>query len=209
MIQWTVIWNLYHHLYTKCCSQTSKASFYTLERPLLKSVSHFQNAHWKGFKTEGKTEGGREKGEKKSLNSKSTTSHRQPPAGQQSYSHHSFLAPQPHSRTFHVLLQSSLSSLCTSQQPQRTPPRSWHLYRGGTLLWDALRSGAACNLAMHSQRLVCRATHEWPLIVPESHDRPGAWAWGKRPSLTSVVRSSHLNARGFHYLKHPLKTSGT
>ena len=36
------------------------------------------------FKMEGKKEGGREKGEKKSLNSKSTTIHLQPPAGQQS-----------------------------------------------------------------------------------------------------------------------------
>lgn len=176
---------------------------------MLKSVSHFQNAHWKEFKTEGKKEGGREKGEKKNPLTPSQPQVTYSPQLANKASHHSFLAPQPHSRTFHVLLQSSLSSLCTCQQPQRTPPHSWHLYRGGTLLWDALRSGAACNLAMHGQRLVCRATHEWPLIVPESHDRPGVWAWGKRPSLTSVVRSSHLNACGFHYLKYLLKTSGT
>ena len=56
---------------------------------------------------------------------------------------------------------------------------------------------------------MCQDTHKWSLTALESHGGLGLWAWGKRPSLTSAERSSHLNTRGSHYLKYLLKTSET
>lgn len=112
-----------------------------------------------------------------------------------------------------TVLRPAVITVYLSAFPSRfTPPCSWRLYRGGTLLWDTTSE------VRSRPRSFCALSEGWcvrlhtsglddPREAPNRSVRLCFWAWGKRLSLTTLVIT--LETHDFHYLKYLLKISGT
>lgn len=146
----------------------------TMDSPVYKVSLSLSKCSLEGIQDGRKERGRQRKRKKNSLNSKSTTSHPQPPAGQQSQL--SFISDSP--AEFQNLPCATTVLTVIVVVPVRICRELFHIpdiCTQETLCSETLylRSGAACHPAVHGQRLVCQATHEWPLTVPESQDRQG------------------------------------